>query len=66
MQHCSRKPFVRGDSKGIGKYYHSDLPINSYAQCGTLLCRRISDLNGPTKGFPMLSNMTGLIRLYVD
>jgi len=23
MQKCSRKPFVRGDSKGTGKYHHS-------------------------------------------
>jgi len=30
------------------------------------ICRRISDINGPTQSFPMLKNMTGMIRLYVD
>lgn len=28
MQLSSRKSFVRGDSKGIGKYYHSHLPVS--------------------------------------
>lgn len=39
-----------------------DLNVNSWWK---KWYRRISDINGPSQDFPILSNMTGMIRLYV-
>lgn len=39
--------------------------IGCFVNPDLTLCRRITDINGPNQSFPVVSNMTGLVRLYV-
>ncbi|KAB5534213.1 hypothetical protein DKX38_017299 [Salix brachista] len=43
-------------------HFTGNLPV-SFSGLINLTDLRISDINGPTQGFPMLKNMTGIIRL---
>ncbi|KAB5534185.1 hypothetical protein DKX38_017271 [Salix brachista] len=43
-------------------HFTGNLPV-SFSGLINLTDLRISDINGPTQGFPMLKNMTGMIRL---